>query len=114
MERPRTSLMVTLPPPFTATQYDGYFWNTETHELYSMKMGGVLRKLPLKTPNRFNNAHEPFYVVYNKGRRTWLLQSILKKLKLEHSEIPVLEGSLYDYYSGSNGSYGTPHKCGER
>lgn len=96
--------MVTLPAPFTATKYNGYFWNTETNELYSLKVGGVLRKLPLKYPNPWNSARAPFYATYDKGKRRWLFHHELMKLTLEPSEIPVLEGNLYDYYSGSNRS----------
>jgi len=84
--------MVTLPREFTATRFPGYFWNTKTQKLYSLKVGGELRELkgPME-PNYFNKWHEPGYRVSHKGRPRVLGMSYLKKLKLEDSEIPVGE-----------------------
>ena len=90
--------MVTLPAPFTATKYNGYFWNTATQELYSLKMGGVLRKMKRSHPNRFNSAEQPYYGVYDSGRRRWLTLSYLNSLTLKDSEIPYKETHDYDYY----------------
>jgi len=81
--------MVTLPKEFTATKFPGYFWNTKTRELYSIKIGGELRRLPLKKPNCWNNWKEDGYRVSYNGLRRVLFLSYLEKLKLLDSEICV-------------------------
>lgn len=83
--------MVTLPPEFTATKLPGYFWNTKTHELYSIKTGGELKKLKLTTPNYFNHLREVAYRVSHKGRRRNLYISYLEGLKPTDSEIQVVK-----------------------
>jgi hypothetical protein len=40
--------MIVFPNGFVKTKYPGYFWNIETQSLYSIKIGGELRKLTLK------------------------------------------------------------------
>ncbi len=37
--------MIVFPKEFVKTKYPGYFWNVETKELYSIKIGGELRKM---------------------------------------------------------------------
>ena len=39
--------MITLPPPFVAARYPGYFWNTDDQKLYSLKVAGTLRPMKL-------------------------------------------------------------------
>lgn len=84
-------IKVCLPRGFTATKHEGYFWDTVTQELYSLKQGGVLRCLKINTPNIFNNAREPYYATYRRGNRRRLYISYLKGLKAECSEIPIRE-----------------------
>jgi hypothetical protein len=81
--------MVTLPPPFTATKYPGYFWHTEEKKLYSIKMSGELSELKKVFPNYFNHLPMPGYTVSFKGRRKYLSIDYLNKLTLEDSEINV-------------------------
>lgn len=79
--------MVTLPPPFTATKYPGYFWNIEEKKLYSIKQSGELKELKMQNPNRWNHIPMPGYIVSFKGRRKYLAIGYLNKLVLEDSEI---------------------------
>ncbi len=82
--------MVTLPPPFTATKFPGYFWNVETKKLYSLKVCGELREMhTLNYPNRFNRLTQPCYGVSHRGVRKSLPLAYLHKLKIEDSEIPL-------------------------
>lgn len=85
--------MVTLPLPFVATKFPGYFWNLDTQALSSLKVGGVLRELRLKKGNHFN--HMPwgtkFYEVYHQGHRKILTVQSLEKLTAADSVIPVQE-----------------------
>jgi len=81
--------MVTLPPPFTATRLPGYFWHTEEKKLYSLKVSGELRELPLRYPNRWNKWPMPGYAVSYKGNRKYLSIDYLNKLAVEDSEIKV-------------------------
>lgn len=81
--------MVTLPPEYTATKFPGYFWNTKTLELYSLKVGGELRKLPLKEPNYWNNWRGPGYRVSHKGRPRVMFLDYLEKLERADSVITV-------------------------
>jgi len=69
-----------LPIEFAKTRYPGYFWNTESHTLYSLKIGGVLREIKISRPNRFNNYSEPGYRVCVKGKRKFMSLSSLEKL----------------------------------
>ncbi len=81
--------MVTLPAPFTATKYPGYFWHTEDKKLYSIKMAGELRELKIKHPNYFNKLHEDAYQISHKGIKHYLFLRILEKLTIKDSEISM-------------------------
>lgn len=93
MESPRVSL----PKGFTATKFEGYFWDTVSQVVYSLKQGGYLRPLKIKKPNPWNMANEPFYTASVKGRNRRLYLSYLMGLKEENSEIRVGEG--YDHHT---------------
>jgi len=81
--------MITLPPPFTATKYPGYFWHTEEKKLYSIKMSGELSELRKVMPNRWNHLPMPGYTISYKGLRKYMSIGYLNKLTLEDSEIGV-------------------------
>lgn len=96
--------MVTLPAPFAATKYPGYFFNTEDNKLYSLKIDGVLKPLKFRKPDRFNhlNGHWAYpkherkqtrggYRISVKGRGRWLLIEDLETLKVGNDIIPVRE-----------------------
>ena len=82
--------MVTLPPPFTATKYLGYFWNTETKELFSLKQGGVLRKMRRRNPipGLTGKIMSPYYTLSVNGERKFVTINYLHTLKLKDSVIP--------------------------
>jgi hypothetical protein len=81
--------MVTLPKDFVATKHDGYFWNLKEQKLYSIKVGGTLRRLsgPRK-PNPFNHYIEGYQVSVN-GRKRIMALDTLKRLKAADSIIKV-------------------------
>ena len=85
--------MVTLPIEFVETKYPGYFWNTETKTLFSLKIDGVLKELRMYNPNRWNNWPMPGYRVSVKGRGRYLSIGYLKGLKFQtvYEIIPVKE-----------------------
>lgn len=85
--------MVVLPKGLTATKYPGYFWDTKKHKLYSIKIGGVLKEMPITKPNSFNYMRGPGYRVSHKGVRRVLSIEYLKKLVLEDSEVSFLRTS---------------------
>lgn len=80
--------MVRLPPEFTATKFTGYFWNTKTGRLFTMKPSGVLRELKKYPPNRWNHWRGG-YRVCDKGACRFLQMSYLNSLSLKPSVIPV-------------------------
>ncbi len=73
--------MVVLPIEFVPTRYPGYFWNTETQTLYSVKVSGELKELAITNPSAFSRITEPGYRVSVKGVRKFMAISRLKKLK---------------------------------
>ncbi len=79
--------MITLPPQFTATKYPGYFWNTETRTLYSIKITGELREIQKIHPNSFNFIRESGYRISHKGHRKFMPMSYLMELPIKDSEI---------------------------
>ena len=81
--------MVTLPKEFVAIKYPGYFWHLKEQKLYSIKVGGVLRRLsgPRK-PNPFNHYIEG-YQISVEGRKRVIALATLTKLKAADSVIPV-------------------------
>lgn len=91
--------MVTLPAPFIATEYPGYFFNSDDQKLYTMKITGVLRPLKFHKPNRWNHMYlwhrgagtEGGFQVSFEGRKKWLLIEDLRKLTEHDAEIPVKE-----------------------
>ncbi len=84
--------MITFPPEFVTTKYPGYFWNTVTKRLFSIKVSGELRELQFQKANRWNN-HREGYRVSVKGEKRILTLEYLKTL---HSQIiPVVSKELF-------------------
>lgn len=77
--------MITFPPEFVTTKYPGYYWNTITQRLYTIKVTGELRELH-KPHSNFTKGKDVYAVSY-KGIRRWILVSELKALKSQ--TIPV-------------------------
>ena len=80
--------MVTFPKEFIATKLPGYFWNTKTKTLFSIKGSGVLRELKKSKPNRFNRYRDAYQVSYL-GCRSYLDMPYLTQLVECDSVIPV-------------------------
>lgn len=77
--------MVILPIEFVKTRYPGYYWNTESQTLYSLKINGVLKEIKISRPNHFNNYTQPGYRVCVKGKRKFMSLSSLQKLTAQLS-----------------------------
>lgn len=73
--------MIVLPIEFVPSKYPGYFWNTESQTLFSVKVDGVLKEIQISHPNNFNNLNQPGYRVSVKGKRKFLPLSYLKTLR---------------------------------
>lgn len=69
--------MVILPPQFVATKFPGYFWNTHTQTVYSLK-SGELRALPRIKPSTWTQVDG--WRVSVKGVKQYLHIAYLKKL----------------------------------
>jgi len=82
--------MVTLPKPFISISYPGYFWNTETKTLFTLKGAGVLRQLTISKPSHFNHYFSG-YVVSHHGYRRKVSMEYLNSLKDHHSVIPMIK-----------------------
>ena len=80
------SLMITFPPEFVTTKYPGYFWNTKTQRLFSIKVTGELREMKFQKGNHWNN-YRAGYRVSVKGQNRVLDLPYLKSLNSQ--EIPV-------------------------
>ncbi len=91
--------MITLPKQLTATKYPGYFWDTEEHKLYSIKVGGVLKHLKVINFGKLQHfvygawrmdCDKWLYRVSVEGHSRYLTDRYLLSLTLEDSEIPKI------------------------
>ena len=71
--------MITFPPEFVTTRYPGYFWNTKTHRLFTIKVTGELREMKHTKASHWTNGISGYRVSYH-GERKWLTDKYLKKL----------------------------------
>jgi hypothetical protein len=78
--------MITFPPDFVCTRYPGYYWNTKTHRLFSIKVSGELHEMKYTKPSRFTNYKEGYRVSY-KGEKRWLSIQYLKSLTSQEISI---------------------------
>ena len=86
--------MVVMPVEFVATKYPGYFWNTKTKQLYSVKVTGILTPIKFSKGGQFGWRNIlPGYRVSVKGVRRLLrleyLNSLVQKETTE--QFPVSE-----------------------
>lgn len=79
--------MITFPPEFVTTKFPGYYWNTATQRLFSIKVTGELHEMKRSYPNRWTHWHDA-YQVSVKGRRNLLTLEYLKSLNSQ--TIPVV------------------------
>lgn len=73
--------MVILHPRFIPINYPGYFWDTESKRLYSIKVEGVLRPLSVTRPNKFNRLSSPAYRISYKNEPRYVFVDRLEKLE---------------------------------
>lgn len=78
--------MITFPPEFVVTKFPGYFWNTKTQRLYTMKVSGELREMRYNRPNQWNNYREGYQVSYRGVRRFYTIQ-YLKTLQPQEIQV---------------------------
>jgi hypothetical protein len=71
--------MITFPPEFVTTKFPGYFWNTETRRLFSIKVTGELHELKHTKASKWTHGISG-YRVSVKGQHRWLKDEYLKKL----------------------------------
>ena len=91
-------IMIIFPYGYVPTKYPGYFWNTRTNKLSSIKIGGELREIKSQKPNKWNRlAERPGgrglaggYRISHKGKRYWLLISDLWELEETHTIFPEM------------------------
>lgn len=72
--------MITLPPEFVETKFPGYYWNTKTQQLFSLKVTGVLRPLAKPKISKFNR-YQDVYQVSVMGKKRYLYMHNLRALK---------------------------------
>lgn len=81
--------MITFPPEFEALpKYPGYFWNTKTDTLFSIKVGGELRELKIREPSKWTFGKRG-YELSNKGKRCFLKYSDIKRQCVSNSIMPM-------------------------
>jgi hypothetical protein len=90
--------MIKFPATLTPVpKLPGYFWDVNSHKLYSIKIAGILRELKLQRfhPSfRYNRGTrlkpgDLYYALSHLGRRQYMPVSTLKKLKLLDYTMPV-------------------------
>lgn len=77
--------MITFPPEFVTTKYSGYYWNTKTLRLFSIK-SGELKELYLNQPNKYN-FFKLGYRVSVKGVKHFMTYDALKKLSSQEIQV---------------------------
>lgn len=81
--------MITFPAEFEAlAPYPGYFWNTKTETLFSIKMSGELKELRRSGPNKWTFGREG-YSICHKGKRRFLSCSNIKSKCVSNSTMPM-------------------------
>lgn len=79
--------MITFPAEYVATKYPGYFWNTLTDKLYSIKVTGALRPLTFQKANYWRP--EAGYAVSVNGKKRTLKLSYLRTLSPSPQVFPT-------------------------
>lgn len=71
--------MITFPPEFVKIRYPGYFWNTKTKQLCSIKVGGIVRPLAFSRGFRNGIVDRPpgYQVSVNGVKRTIPLATLM-------------------------------------
>lgn len=95
--------MIKFPQTLTPVpKQTGYFWDVESHKIYSLKIGGVLKELSKSKlhykaywhPNFRNHTGakigDEFYNLSQEGKPRKFFVKDLMKLKLTDYDIPVI------------------------
>ena len=81
--------MITFPEEFQAIpKFPGYFWNTKTDTLFSIKVAGVLRELYRAGPSRWTHGYAG-YTISHKGKKRFIRSNTLKRLSVANSIMPM-------------------------
>lgn len=80
--------MVILPVEFIATKYSGYFLNTHTRTVYSLKVTGILRELKRTELSRWSRCSG--YRVSVGGQTRWLTDEYLATILSDHKMTPPI------------------------
>lgn len=74
----------------TKTYFPGYFWDTVENELYSIKIGGVLKKLPKIKVNKWTiDFCDSWHIrVSHQGCDKIFSDRYLMRLSIRDSQIP--------------------------
>ena len=80
--------MIVFPKSFVKIKYPGYFWDTDEHILYSIKVTGVLKPLKLQKGFRgYSNGHyvdiPDGYQLSHQGSRRYVSLDYLKALVVQ-------------------------------
>jgi hypothetical protein len=104
--------MIHFPPEFVRLQYEGYFFNTLTKRLYSIKGGSLkeLRSTPVHTYTHFTyirpqTAHNRVYLISDGGKRKTVTMEELEKIpKIPYDMLPhhPIERPEYKIFNGGN------------
>lgn len=94
--------MIIFPKSFVKIKYPGYFWDTDEHILYSIKVTGVMKPMKLQKGFRgvVNGAYIEIpdgYQLSHQGRRRYVTLEYLKALKVQpytHKELVDFENSV--------------------
>jgi len=79
--------MITFPAEYVATKYPGYFWNTKTKKLYSVKVTGALRPLVFRNISQW--TPEAGYSVSVNGKKRFMKLDYLRTLTPKTQVFPV-------------------------
>lgn len=86
------NLSIAFPENFVALQgLPGYFWDKQNQELYSLKVGGILRKLRLYTYTYYygvKRTAQPHYQLSQNNRRVVLYLHDIPRLIEDPHMIP--------------------------
>ena len=104
--------MIIFPPEFVRLQYEGYFFNTLTKRLYSIKGGSLkeLRSTPVHTYTHFTyirpqTAHNRVYQISVGGKRkTVTMEELLAIPKTPYDMLPhhPIERPEYKIFNGGD------------
>ena len=77
-------------------QFPGYFWSVLTKELYSIKVGGVLRKMKLNKAIWLPHVKLPEgYRISHNGRKKFISLESLHRLKVPTDEQIIRKPNCY-------------------